>query len=419
MDQTDGKSGSASTAGPDPAEGFRERFGSRPSFLARAPGRVNLIGEHTDYNGLPVLPMALQKEVRIAFCPRQDGVVRVHNVEPEFPSRTFELSPEIPPDGRGDWGNYLKAPCQSLARRFGSLNGIDALVSSTVPVASGLSSSSALVIALSKALLHANDLEVPTLDLADAMARAERYTGTQGGGMDQAISLGGMAGHASRIEFDPLAMTTIPVPDTWRFVVANTMVRAEKSGEAQAVYNARRRECGQALEALWARREGGELTPPTRGETISYRALIEPVPVAELVALGNQLLDHPLRARFRHVVTEGVRVYEAERAMRDDDPEAFGTLMDASHESLAVDYEVSSPELDRLVALAKEGGAAGARLTGAGLGGCIVALAAEDRAEEVMRSLAAGYFRGMDRSRPLREVLFFAEPSQGASVEAY
>lgn len=401
------------------AGGFQERFGRRPSFLVRAPGRVNLIGEHTDYNGLPVLPMALQKEVRITVRPREDGVVRVQNVEPEFPTRTFEISSDIEPDGRGDWANYLKAPCQFLTRRFGALNGIDALVSSTVPVASGLSSSSALVIAMGRALLRANHLDMPMLDLADAMARAERYTGTQGGGMDQAISLGGIAGHASRIEFDPLSMTGIPVPDTWRFVVANSMVRAEKSGEAQAVYNARRRECAQALETFWAGREGGELTPPTQGETLSYGTLIESVPVAELVALGNQLLDHPLRARFRHVVTEGVRVYEAERAMRDDDLEAFGTLMDASQRSLAVDYEVSSPELDRLVALARDGGAAGARLTGAGFGGCIVALASEDLAEEVLRSLEAGYFREMDRSRPLREVLFLAEPSQGASVEAF
>ncbi len=397
-----------------PSETFRGLFdGALPTHLARAPGRVNLIGEHTDYNGLPVFPMALQREVRVLFRPRGDRMVRIRNGHAEFPPRDFELSEHIPPEAPGDWGNYLKAPCQALARRLGALRGMDALVTSTVPVASGLSSSSALVIAVGRALLAANELEVPTLELAEEMARAERYTGTQGGGMDQAISLGARAGHASRIEFNPLRMFESPVPPGWRFVVAHTLVRAEKSGPAQAAYNDRNASCQEALAlvrlALGARGEEG-------AQTLTYPELLTRLPVGELVAFAAQHLPERLFKRFRHVTTEAVRVYQAEEAMRRADLLTFGLLMDASHESLRTDYQVSSPELDRLVELAHDGGAAGARLTGAGFGGCVVALADTRRAERVLASLERGYYRGRSLPGRLEEVLFVAEAGAGASV---
>ena len=388
---------------------FREAFeGLVPTHLSRAPGRVNLIGEHTDYNGLPVFPMALRQEVGILFRPRDDATVRFTNSEPEFTPHSFTLSPDIPREVNGDWGNYLKAPCQALVRRLGPLKGMDALLTSTVPVASGLSSSSALVIAVGRALLKANEAEVPTLELAEEMARAERYTGTQGGGMDQAISLGAKVGHASRIEFDPLRMYETPVPGGWRFVVAHTLVRAEKSGGAQAAYNRRREECSEALSVLGAALEPAA-APPT------YRELMTKVPLKALLPMAEDHLPPTLLRRFRHVVTEAVRVYAAEEAMRRSDLLTFGILMDASHESLRADYEVSSPELDRLVALAREGGAAGARLTGAGFGGCVVALT-EDRHLDGVFSSLQGYYRDRDVYDHLDRVLFLAEPSGGATV---
>lgn len=389
---------------------FREAFhGSVPSHLSRAPGRVNLIGEHTDYNGLPVFPMALRQEVRLLLRPRDDEGVRFANLEPEFPPRSFTLSPDIPRDRTGDWGNYLKAPCQALVRRLGPLKGMDALLTSTVPVASGLSSSSALVIAVGRALLHANGVDLPTLALAEEMARAERYTGTQGGGMDQAISLGAVAGHASRIEFDPLRMYETPVPGEWGFVVAHSLVRAEKSGGAQAAYNRRREECAEAITRLGSALHPGNAVAPT------YPELLGKIPLKELVSLAEAHLPPTLLPRFRHVVTEAVRVYEAEEAMRRGDFLTFGILMDASHESLRNDYQVSSPELDRLVALAREGGAAGARLTGAGFGGCIVALAENRHLDRILASMR-GYYRTKDYQGRLSDVLFLAEPSPGATV---
>jgi galactokinase len=419
---------------PEEITRFSEHFGAGPTHFCRAPGRVNLIGEHTDYNGLPVFPMALQREIVVIFRPRSDSQVRIVNRDSEFEPQDFHLSTEITPDAPGSWGNYLRAPCQALARKFDDLRGMDALVSSTLPVAAGLSSSSALVIATGRALLHVNRLELPPLELAEEMAQAERYTGTQGGGMDQAISLAAKAGHASRIEFDPLRTFDTPVPPGWRFVVAHTLVRAEKSGPAQAAYNQRRRECQEALHQFWALTEGGELLPSGAewdagppGETgrgsgtangLTYASLIERVPLEELIGMADGSLENPLNRRFRHVVTEAVRVYEAEKAMQRADLLTFGILMDASHESLRSEYEVSSSELDTLAELAREGGAAGARLTGAGFGGCIVALAGEDQTDAVLWSLEDGYFRRRYPEVPLSDVLFTAEPSAGASIRS-
>jgi galactokinase len=374
---------------------------------------VNLIGEHTDYNGLPVLPMALRREIRILFLPRDDRTLRIINRNREFGRREFHLATEIPPDPSGDWGNYLKAPCQALERRFGPLRGFDALLTSSLPVASGLSSSSALVIAVGRALLEVNDLKLPTLEFAEIMARAERYTGTRGGGMDQAISVCAKQGHATRIEFDPLEMAYAPVPKNWRFVVAHTLVRAEKSGPAKEAYNRRTRECADALSLI---QEALLEKDPELETPLSYRGLLERACPEDLVELGESRLQGTLLRRFRHVVTEGARVYDAEQALRRDDPLTFGLSMNASHESLRNDYEVSSPELDTLVGLALEAGAAGARLTGAGFGGCMVALTDSQRVQSVMEALREGYYQKREPNLPVRDVLFLAEPSEGASI---
>ncbi len=399
----------------DPAGAFADAFpGATPTAYTRAPGRVNLIGEHTDYNGLPVLPMALRREIRVLFAPRTDGLVRVANREDEFGLRAFALAEEIPPDPPGDWANYLKAPCQALSRRFGSLNGFDALVTSTLPVASGLSSSSALVIAMGRTVMAVNGLQLSTVEFAEEMARAERYTGTQGGGMDQAISAGAVAGHASRIEFHPLRLFHAPVPQDWRFVVAHTMVRAEKSGPAQEAYNRRTRECRKALEIVSKAVIANEWA---RGESITYPDLLEQLCIQDLVELGEGHLEGTLLKRFRHVVTEGSRVYDAEHALKRGDQLTFGLLMNSSHESLRDDYEVSSPELDTLVGLALQAGASGARLTGAGFGGCVVALAGKETAGAILRDLEVGYYASRKVDGPLKDVLFVAEPSQGATVE--
>lgn len=292
------------------ADAFRRQYGGvLPTHLVRTPGRVNLIGEHIDYAGLSVLPMALQREIRLALRPRPDATVRVANLSAAFSPRTFLVAPEIEPFPPGDWGNYLKAAAAGLATRYGDLRGFDALVDSDLPVAAGLSSSAALVVATALGLLATNGVDNPNrIDLMGLLARAERYVGTEGGGMDQAICLGAHRGAATRIAFEPLRLTPLPIPPHWRFVVAHSLVPAAKSGAAREAYNGRRRECQWALEVMVAHLgAAGRMT---------YADLLARRSATELVAAGNATLEPPLAARFRHVVTEAQRVGVAAAALK-------------------------------------------------------------------------------------------------------
>jgi galactokinase len=386
---------------------FTRAFGGRASRVARAPGRVNLIGEHVDYCGLSVFPMAIQRGVWMLFRPRADGLVRVVNTGP-FEPREFAAEPDPPPYPVGDWGNYLKAAMHGLAGHYGVTRGMDALVWSDLPVAAGLSSSSALVVAAALALLDANEATLDRTELMRLLPQAERYVGTQGGGMDQAISLGAVPGTATRIDFNPLRLVPTLVPDGWRFVVASSLAAAEKSGHAQAAYNARTRECAAALARVAA--EFGGLGPA------SYASLVAARPVGDLLDAAKRVLDGVLLQRFRHVVTEGTRVLDAQRAMADGRLEAFGDLLDASHESLRSDYEVSTPALDELVTIARNAGAAGARLTGAGFGGCVVAVCDRSAVDRVLSELRRAFYQPRGVTGDIGG-LFVAQPSGGASVD--
>jgi len=385
-------------------------MGKTPA-LVRAPGRVNLIGEHIDYCGLSVLPMAVQRNVRIAFHTRTDREVRLVNRDPGFGPSTFTLSETIPSAPAGDWGNYARAAAQALVPRFPDLRGIDAQVESDLPIAAGLSSSSALVVATALAILHANGVSVAPpdlMDLMDLLARGERYVGTAGGGMDQSIILGAQTGCASRIDFHPLRLTPTAVPADWQFIVAWSMVHAEKSGAAREEYNARPRQADEARRLVAARLGHPEAT--------SYPALLAAAPAPELLEIAGQSLPTVLSKRFRHVVTEGIRVRQAEAAMAGQDLRAFGQLLDDSHQSLRDDYEVSRVELDQLVELAREAGAAGARLTGAGFGGSIVALCLAERAPQVMTALRERFYAPRGAATDVERYVFAAKPSGGAEV---
>ncbi len=378
-----------------------------PTLHVRAPGRVNLIGEHIDYCGLPVLPMAIQRGVTVVARPRRDRLARFGNADERYPPREFALAPDILPLPPGDWGNYLQAAAQALTRRYGGAAGVDAVVGSDLAVAAGLSSSAAIVVATALTLLGAGAVTFDPLELGELLAQGERYVGTAGGGMDQAISLGARAGHAARIDFAPLRLTHTPVPDSWRFIVAWSLVRAEKSGAAQREYNARAHATA-AARPLLARRLG-------LPDDSSYTALLAAHPVEELVDAAAKL-EPALRKRVRHVVREGARVHDAERALRAGDLARFGSLMDASHASLRDDYEVSVAELDRLVEIARAAGAAGARLTGAGFGGCIIALADASATDAVLGEMGERFY-GARGVRDTTDALFVAQPSAGASLQ--
>ena len=393
---------------------FEDHFGTAPTHRSWAPGRVNLIGEHTDYNDLPVFPMALHRGVSIALKPRDDGMIVLHNQRSDFPSVEFEIQPAIPPYVRGSWGNYVKAPASELAKRFAAWRGFDGVMESNLPVASGLSSSSALVNAVGLALANINEISTEVREFAGIMADAEQYVGTRGGGMDQAISLGGRNRCAARITFSPLRLRHAVVPDDWCFIVADTGVRAEKSGAAQSAYNRRRSECEEALRIVSGHAATANITEKLH---TSFPSLVKALDVDTLVAVAEQVLDGNLLRRFRHVVTEADRVEEAVDRMFAADVTGFGALMDASHASLRSDYHVSSAELDELVAVAREGGAAGARLTGAGFGGCIVALADRWTVGGTLETLVAEYFERRGLADRIDDRLFVAVPSAGARYE--
>ncbi len=388
---------------------FSERFGSAPSFFVRAPGRVNLMGDHIDYNLLSVLPMALPQSLCMAVRPRSDARIRLQSMDGPFAAREFEAAPQVTPFPSGDWGNYAGAAVQELAAGRGGagLRGFDALIDSDIPRAAGLSSSSALVVATGLAFLTANQQSYTVLDLAERMARAERYVGTRGGGMDQAIILGAQAGAAARIDFAPLRITQHAVPQDWRFVVAYSGATAEKSGAAREAYNERAGACAQALR--FAADVMGAAQP-------TYAMLLARHGAQPLLARVQATMPPRLFRRFRHVVTEAERVGRAEAALRAADGATFGRLMLESHASLRNDYEVSTAALDGLVEASVAAGAMGARLTGAGFGGCMVALTDARQAPALVEALlehasASGGTRALGS-----DTVFMGLPGDGARV---
>ncbi len=372
----------------------------------RAPGRVNLIGEHIDYCGLPVLPMAIQRGIAIEVVRRADRQVILRNTDGEFEDRRFELSTKIPRARGGDWSNYLRAAAQAAASR-GATVGAELLVRSDLPAAAGLSSSSALVVAGALALLWAAELVADPLELAEQLALAERYVGLAGGGMDQAVCLNGRQGHALRVEFAPLSVALQRLPDHWRFLVAHSTVTARKSSDNSAAYNERAESCRLALRQMAL-----SLSLP---EEISYGELIERFGTAELVALAGRALEPPLDMRFRHVVSEAQRVAQAVAAIERRDLRGFGELMVGSHTSLRDDYRVSCRELDELVDQAMALGAAGARLTGAGFGGAALVLTDDQGIDDLVTGLGETFYRPRGL-RDLSRLLFEVSPSGGAFI---
>lgn len=375
---------------------FEDRFGSANGAReAWAPGRVNLIGEHTDYNLLPVFPMALQYGIRILFRPRADATVRLAATAAGCEDRTFEVQTEIPAYSAGDWGNYVKAAAQALVTRWGITRGMDAVVSGNLPMSAGLSSSSAMVVASALALLNANEVAVDRNELADLMAGAEHYVGTRGGGMDQAICLGGKRGHAALIEFAPLKLTPVPVPANWRFVIAHSMVEARKSAGAREHYNQCVVDCRTAAQVMG-----------------DYRELVSEPSEEEVLARGQAQLEERLFRRWRHQITEGRRVHRAAEAMRSCNASEFGALMIASHASMRDDYLITHPVVDQLVEIALKSGATGARMTGAGFGGFVVALSDAGHVDALISRIEERFYSPRGASGHL----FVVEPSDGASV---
>ena len=395
---------------------FARAFGGRaPAGIARAPGRINLIGEHTDYNGLPVLPFALPRAIRIAFAPRGDAAIVLRHGREGHPPREFTASPAIEPDPPGSWANYVKAAVEHFARLLletpgASVRGFDAAVDGDIPQAGGLSSSSALVVAAALTFREVNALSMAPLEFAARCAAAERYVGTQGGGMDQAASILGAPGCALRIDFFPLAAAPVPFPEGYAVLACHSLVRAAKTEAARAEFNRRVGECRAAAALLGRAFDRPEL--PRLGDfarefgtEACLRALGEAVPP-----------DSKILARARHVFEEAERVVAATRALAAGDMPALGRLMSEAHASARDLYEISAPALEELVRIFLEGGALGARLTGAGFGDFAIALGEEDALTRLMAVIDERFYRPRAPAGPIEELRFIARPAEGARV---
>jgi galactokinase len=309
----------------------------------RAPGRVNLIGDHTDYHDGFVLPLAVDRDCVIAARLRDDGRVRVRSVELAGEVDVAADGSDEPAAVEPAWGRYVAGVVRALAGAGRAPVALEAALSSTVPVGSGLSSSAALEVATALALTEAAGFALPAPELARACQRGEHLaTGVPSGVMDQLVALLGRAGHALLIDCRTLSAEPIALPDALAVLVVD-------SGLPRTL-----------ADSAYAERRAD-------GERVAARLGVPALRDAPLDVVRNE-------PRARHVVTENQRVLEFADALRAGDDARLGSLLLASHASLRDDYEVSTPQLDLAVDLLVEHGAIGARLTGAGFGGCVVGL---------------------------------------------
>ena len=434
---------------------IRESNPTSKLFAVRAPGRVNLIGEHTDYSGLPVLPIAIDRSTIIVAASRDDTIVELQNIDPAFSARSFLLGANIAPFPTGDWANYVKAGIQGVIDHFSErtpiekIRGATMLIDGRVPLAAGLSSSAALTVSSALAIMVVNGLAQDSLETAQMVARSEWYVGTMAGGMDQAASMLGRHGHALLIHFDPLRVTPVKMPPGVAIIVADSMEVADKSGKVRDEYNRRVVECAIAARILAKSRglesvrilgdvvkQPGEWNASDLVETLANAApprlglaqasktldVAEETLRADILGLGAKQIQldetRPLEIlrRARHVLTETERVALASAALSTGRLQEMGALMNESHRSLRDDFEASTSRLDAMVDCALAGGALGARLTGAGFGGCIIALARESEAATVLARLEKDFYSKLDSAAASRVLRTVVHAGPGASV---
>ncbi len=390
---------------------FRELYGAAGEIhLFRAPGRVNLIGEHTDYNHGYVMPAALDKDVVLLARPRSDGMVQLQNMEAAFPAVTFPVAQTIPPAAPGDWGNYARGVFQVFGRFMNqSPCGMDLLVQSApphgVPRGAGLSSSTAFTVAIATALCTLADWHVAPAKLIQLCSDSEWYIGTRGGIMDQFAALFGRRGHVlfldcRQTEKGDYRYQPMQLPQGTQLLVVDSGVHHEN---ARGEFNQRVAACRAGVGIL--RQTYPNISHLRDVQTVPWNELADQLPTVisarELSEQGISLgelpnLDHetPLRVQAccRHVWTENQRVILASDALETRNASTLGNLLDAAHASARDDYQISCPEIEFLVEQARAiDGVYGARLTGAGWGGSIVALVEREATQEFTGRLHQRY----------------------------
>ena len=368
---------------------FRRHFGGEPR-LFRAPGRVNLIGEHTDYNDGYVMPAAIHFATWCAAAPRNDRLIRIYSANL---GESIEYSlDDTQAQPTHSWQDYVQGVSLQIERAGHRLRGTDILIRSEVPLGAGLSSSAALEVAVAKALLAISHVEIPPMEIARLCQIAEvEFVGMRCGIMDQFASCLGEEGQALMLDCRTLEHERLPLPDGVSLVVANTMVKHALSGSA---YNERRDDCEEASRVAGVEK----LRDLTEGDLPFW------------MPRWQERVGH----RARHIVTENARVLRAAAALRAGRLDDFGAEMYASHASLRDDYEVSCRELDVMVGLARGAdGVFGSRMTGAGFGGCTISLVRSDAVDALKARLIAGYKSATGRDA----VIFVCRAVSGASEE--
>jgi len=375
---------------------WKQRFGSADGLMwARAPGRVNIIGEHTDYNNGYVLPIAIDRDITVAFRPNDSRMVNLHSVNFDDEASFSLVDPK--PDPEHPWMVYPMGIARVLAEKGVEIPGLDVVFDGTVPIGGGLSSSAALTVAFGLAFLHAAGAEMDRKDLALACQQTEhRFCGVRCGIMDQFVALHARRGHALYLDCRDLRHENVPCQfDEAVFIVCDTRVKHEL---ASSEYNKRRAQCEEAARIL------AEFIPGVES--------LRDVNVHQFKAFQSRI-PSPMRERAKHVITENQRVLAARQALLRDNPVELGILMDVSHDSLDEDYEVTSEELNLLVGLARDcKGTFGSRMTGGGFGGCTISLVRRDRVEEFCKTVREGYRErtGIDPH------IYVVEPEQGAEI---
>jgi galactokinase len=376
-------------------DAFRRIYGSEPEILVRAPGRVNLIGEHTDYNGGFVFPAAIDRDILIAASRRNDRKVQVYTMN--FNQNTiFRLDGVEKTSVQAElWSNYLRAMAWVFEAQGLPTVGLNCVTQGNVPLGAGLSSSAAFLVAGGMLFAAASEIDLSPVDLALMAQRGEReFVGVHVGIMDQFIAALGQKHHALFIDTRDLTYEAVPLPtEGVCILIANTN---KARGLVDSEYNMRRAECEEAVTRLRA------FLPDVR--------LLRDVRLEDWERYGAHLPE-VVQRRARHVITEDVRTVESIALLKAGDLTGFGARMNASHESLRFDYEVSCAELDALVEAARSvEGVYGSRMTGAGFGGCTVSLVAEEAVDTFQEEVPRRY----REATGLETTLYVTTAAQGA-----
>jgi len=371
---------------------FADKFGYPATITIKAPGRVNLIGEHTDYNDGFVLPCAIDYETVIACAQRNDRTIRVIAADFDNDEDSFSLDEPILHSDAHPWANYVRGVVKHLMLRNKDFSGADMVISGNVPQGAGLSSSASLEVAVGQALKSLYDLPLDGVALALNGQEAEnQFVGCNCGIMDQLISALGKENHSLLIDCRSLETRAVSMPKNAAVVIINSNV---KRGLVDSEYNARREQCEVAARFF------------------GVKALRDVDP-ALFFSIQDEL-DPVVARRARHVITENDRTLAAADALASGDLKRMGELMAESHASMRDDFEITVPQIDKLVEIVKEviGDKGGVRMTGGGFGGCIVALVPEDMVEKVRHAVEQQYHAHSS----LKETFYVCTASQGAGI---